>query len=128
MNLYGYSLEQAISIILIILLASVFIITFIWSRLSFDKLVQFQYKNYHSSWEKDGKPRGGLWTPRDELSLPLGWGTRGLELIWLLSPPNWQYNDPRAKRLMIRYRILTLLYFLSFASMLTGIAVLMMLG
>ena len=127
MNLYGYSLEQAISIILILLLASVFIITYIWSRLSFDKLVQFQYINYHSSWEKDGKPRGLLWNPPDELPLPLGWGTRGVSLIWLLSPPNWQYNDLRAKSLMIRYRILTLLYFLSFLGMLTGIAVLMML-
>src|SRR5262249_35462085 len=119
---------------LVAVLACTFIVTYIWAELTFKKLVQYEYTNHRPSWEKDGRPYSVLWSPAEpnpelaRLSPRWTWRARTISLSWLLSPPNWQFQDPLAKQLMIRYRLMTLFLLISFIGIMIGLAELMMLN
>jgi hypothetical protein len=81
----------------------------------FDKLIWLEYFSYRADWEKDGKPHGFFWVPR-ESRFAGGWLVRfgsssahwRNSFAWLFSTPEWMRGDDRALRLVRWLRILVL--------------------
>jgi|SRR5688572_15995002 len=90
--------------------------------LTFDQLVRLEYNSYRAQWEKDGTPRGFFWLPREywrsqdiswfgiwKAQYKSGWAMQKPQ-FWIFSTPLWIKNDERAKKLLMRLRILVLIW------------------
>ena len=88
------------------------------SIVSFRKLVDYQFQNFHDLWEKDGRPVGGKMT-RSQLSFfgsDLSTTICGFE--WAIKRPEWLEARSEAdgfRRKMIHWFFISLIGFFSFA-------------
>ena len=107
------------------------------SFITFDQLIRLEYNSYRSQWEKDGKPRGFFWFPREfwksqnigwfnkwKSQYASNWTMQRSHFIWLFSTPKWMKQDELAQKLVKRFRVLVLLWNLGFFSSLIFLMVL----
>lgn len=75
-------------------------------------IVRREYMNHRSIWEKDGKPRGVFWIPKESM---IGkWYVtysgahyfRRLTWDWILSTPAWIAKERATHRLLLLHRVL----------------------
>jgi|SRR5215207_2051212 len=106
--------------------------------LTFDQLVRLEYNSYRVQWEKDGKPRGFFWFPREYWrSQNIGWFNKWKSqyasnwtmqrnhFTWLFSTPEWMQQDDTAQKLVKHFRVLILIWNGSF---LLGFTLVMLFG
>ena len=77
--------------------------------ITFDKLVQLEFRNHRESWEQDGRPWNGLTNPPPGVSV-FNTAWQRCCLVWLLSTPIWTESDKNASRLLRLYRALALIF------------------
>ncbi len=78
------------------------------SLLAFTRLVEWEYANHRTEWERDGRPTApffrspvsGWWN-----TLRSGFATNVVSLKWLFVTPSWIRTDARALQLLRRLRI-----------------------
>ena len=71
---------------------------------TFDRLVKLEYQEYRNAWERDGKPSGMTWWPR-ESPWPQGAAVRGvLFFSWLFTTPDWIKQSSKGQALVKRLR------------------------
>ena len=99
------------------------IIVLFGSFLTFDQLVGLEYNSHRAQWEKDGKPRGFFWFPREywrsqnvgwfnnwKSQYASNWTMQRNHFIWLFSTPEWMKQDEGAQKLVKRFRVLVLIW------------------
>src|SRR5262245_46495916 len=80
------------------------------------RLLRFQYLNFRSWWDEDGKPSGVVWAP-EEATLG-GWFVRhasghAAQLArwrWLFGSPEWVSHAPNGRVLMRLHRVFLLAF------------------
>jgi len=77
---------------MVFLLILIFIFIWVFSSLSFDRVIEYQYENYREQWIMDGKPRGMFFHPKGSsyFSFWLTCFTLHKDL------PDWVKNDNNA--------------------------------
>jgi hypothetical protein len=74
------------------LLLLLFFVIWLFNSMAFDRLIEYQYQNYHEEWLSDGKPRGMFYKPKGSSVLT----------FWLKSftlhkkTPYWASDDDNA--------------------------------
>jgi hypothetical protein len=92
-----------------------------WQSWIFDQLIKREYYLYYECWKRDGKPIGFLWIP-PEVKVLGGLAARPgsifafqkLTFIWTFRTPQWMRDDGEALRLLRRYRILNVVWYVAF--------------
>ena len=79
----------------------------IWGSIVADRLIAAQYESHRDAWERDGKPRGTFWLPADE-DIRFQIKARLVVFGWLFETPSWVEGDNNARRLLSRYRWVSL--------------------
>jgi hypothetical protein len=95
----------------------IFLLCCISSFLIFDEIIRTQYKNHYSEWEKDGKPHGFFFKPKEvksafgvKLGSWLAMQRRCFLMNW--KTPQWAFSEPKILRLIFWYRVLGVFGFL----------------
>jgi hypothetical protein len=64
----------------------------------FDRVLRFQFENFHTEWETQGKAIGFFWLPEGS-SIISGSLQRGIRLLsWTFAGEEWMKNEPTVKR------------------------------
>lgn len=71
----------------------------------FDILIRIEYKSHYSYWEKDGKPIGFIFAPREASIFGGSIRRHRLSLIWYFVTPVWVNNDSNAQKILTLYRL-----------------------
>lgn len=89
----------------------------------FDKLIWLEYFEHKRNWEEDGKPHGFFWVPPESRfagGLLVRFGSSAAQqrkaVGWLFSTPRWMRPDPRARRLVLWFRVLALSWIVGLVS------------
>ncbi len=107
-KLHGITLEGDI------LIFGIFFLAFVLAGfMIFDILLRKEYRENYDLWERDGKPFGVFWVPRESRGFFLPRFrcqiSRGRILSsWLFSTPLWMKYDKKALLLIRMYRILSI--------------------
>ncbi len=76
----------------------------------FDKILKFQYENYRSEWEKDGKASGFFWNA-PESKIFSGSLARSISILsWTFGNNLWMKNEPQIVRTALLMRLSTFLF------------------
>jgi hypothetical protein len=73
-------------------------------RLSFQKVVEIEFTDFHDHWVKDGKPVGGPKSRRSASFWRSGFATSHVSQDWLFMTPEWARTSPEVPALLRRYR------------------------
>ena len=77
----------------------------------FGKLLRFQYSNFRSAWETDGKPRGVLWVPEEArigrwyVTYASGHSGQLARWRWFFRTPEWAKKTEDSFMLLRLHRI-----------------------
>jgi hypothetical protein len=102
----SYILIAVIILYLPVLFASFFL---------FDRLIMKEYFDHHTQWERDGKPCGIFWVPREStfangslslVRLGSAVASHRKSYVWLFETPAWMQRDNTALRLLFWWRAL----------------------
>jgi hypothetical protein len=74
----------------------------------FNCLVRWEYQHQREQWERDGKPTGLLWRPKECEFRLSGNVEQRLNLLWLFTTPEWAAQSPECCRWLAQKRIITL--------------------
>ena len=112
--------------ILLSLYGVVLLGTLLGSFVFFDRLIRHQYHTHRDTWERDGRPRGYLFSPPETTWFHSGLATGRCSGGWLFWTPSWIRSDSVARALLSRMRwcvalwnaglILLILLFLLYAA------------
>ena len=72
------------------------------------RLIQHEYHFYREAWERDGRPVGYMWCPREARWFGSSFAFHRCALTWVFTPPDWVSGDARAEQLLFRLRWLVL--------------------
>jgi ferric iron reductase protein FhuF len=78
----------------------------IWAFITFDDLIELEYKKFHAQWKKDGQPPGLFWRPDGYQNSFSSKKPKKYSFIWLFKKPVWINGNIEAIKLLNRYRIL----------------------
>jgi len=111
-------MEGSITSLKSILYQVVFLILIVLPFFLLTRLLKIEHTEFHDQWEKDGRPNGlPFWFPVNE---PGAIGFRSSPWIvgykWLFITPPWIKEHPLASRILLFYRVVSLLFCLSFLS------------
>ncbi len=88
--------------------AILFIPAFIFLLVAFslyDKINKFQYRNYRSDWEKNGKAGGFFWNA-PESTFFSGSVARSVRLLsWTFSNEDWMKDEPNIRKIVLFMRL-----------------------
>ena len=73
--------------------------------LTFDELIKLEHQEFHSNWEKDGKPYGFFWQSRESNFFTSSFARNTLLTYWFFAIPKWMLSSTQAMKLHKRYRI-----------------------
>ena len=82
--------------------------------IAFDRVLQIEYETDRFAWEADGKPRGIVWCPPEELGLGSMIATTRLQWVLLFKTPAWAAVSPEATKAITRFRFVSILFLLFF--------------
>jgi hypothetical protein len=81
-------------------LLSVLLCSFVF----FDRLIRHEYHTHRDAWERDGRPKGVLFTPPEATWFRSGLASGQCSGSWLFWTPPWIRSDPHARALLSRLR------------------------
>jgi len=93
--------------IVITLVVAVVGATVLYNLWLFNCLVRWEYEHHHVQWERDGKPTGLLWRPKECKFWASGRVEQRLNLLWLFKTPEWAAQSPECRRWLVQRRIIT---------------------
>jgi hypothetical protein len=88
----------------------------IYAFRTFDQIVKKEYSECHAEWEKDGKPIGFFWVPRDGSVWSGSMARSGLALAWIFSSPDWA-SGSEFERLFWKLRVSVVVFWSLCAAM-----------
>jgi hypothetical protein len=81
----------------------------IGSKLSFNKIVDFEFENFHEHWEIDGKPTGGKASRRQASFWKSGFANCSCFYYWIIWTPAWAKGQPEPEKWLRRLRLYTVI-------------------
>jgi len=87
-----------------ILAGLAFLISWLYSCVAFDRLVQMEHDDHPKAWEEDGHPIGFFYRPSGAAWLPSRPARWRIVFGWPVSPPAWARESAAARKAMRRLR------------------------
>jgi len=93
----------------------------IYAFRTFDRIVKKEHSEHHAEWEKDGKPIGFFWVPKDGSVWTGSIARSRLAIAWVFSRPKWALGD-EIERLFRILRVSIVLFWSLCVAMMVCIA------
>jgi hypothetical protein len=83
-----------------------------WGSVTFDEVIKIEYNQYREVWEQSGHPRGVFWSEPELKYTFRGRVYQWYMLEWLFHTPAWGSADDVVRKLLKRFRLITLAFWL----------------
>jgi len=77
----------------------------IYAFLVFDEILEKEYREHRTEWEKAGRPIGFFWVPKEGKVLAGSAARNRLWMSWFFSPPTWSKSRSDAAPLFKKLKI-----------------------
>ena len=85
------------------------ILSVIYQMRLFDCLVRWEYEHHRDQWERDGRPEGYFWRPKEAAFWSSDSAKKQLGFVWLFRTPDWIAERPDCRRWLNRLRTISFL-------------------
>ena len=80
------------------LIAMAIIMTVVYQMWLFDRLVRWEYEHHREQWERDGKPSGFYWRPKECVFWLSHSAMHRLAGVFIFRTPEWAAERPECRR------------------------------
>jgi ABC-type anion transport system duplicated permease subunit len=87
------------------LIAMMIILAIVYHMWLFDCLVRWEYEHHREQWERDGKPRGFYWRPKECVFWLSHSAMQRLAGIVVFRTPSWAVERPECRRWILGMRV-----------------------
>jgi len=90
------------------LIAMVVISAIVYQMWQFDCLIRWEFEHCREQWERDGKPSGFFWRPKDCEFWSSNSAMHRLAGVFIFSTPAWAAERSECRRWILRMRLAVL--------------------
>lgn len=82
------------------------VLAIVYQMWLFDRLVQWEYEHYREHWERDGKPSGFYWRPKESAFWLSNSAMHRLAAVFVFNTPDWAAATPECRRWILQIRVM----------------------
>jgi hypothetical protein len=86
-------------------IAMAIILAIVYQMWLFDCLVRWEYEHRREQWERDGKPSGFYWRPKESLFWLSNSAMHRLAGVLVFRTPDWAVEVPECRRWILQMRL-----------------------